>query len=190
MITDENGRAQVPVKLPDNLTRYRIMALAVAGDNQFGSSEENLTARLPLMVRPSAPRFLNYGDVFELPVVLQNQTDEPMEVDIAVETVNLTMTGSPGARVTVPANDRVEVRFPAEAASAGTARVRIAAVSGAYADAATVNFPFTPLPPPKHSPPTVSSMKEPLRNRCSRRKTSFRNMVAWKSTPPLPRCNP
>ena len=27
----------------------------------------NLVARLPLMVRPSAPRFLNFGDQFELP---------------------------------------------------------------------------------------------------------------------------
>ncbi|HID52149.1 MAG TPA: hypothetical protein EYP41_08935, partial [Anaerolineae bacterium] len=143
--TDENGRAQIPVQLPDNLTRYRVMAVAVAGEKQFGSAEENVTARLPLMVRPSAPRFLNYGDVFELPVVLQNQTDEPLTVDAAVETTNLTLTGSPGVRVTVPANDRVEVRFPAETAGAGTARIRIAAVSGEYADAATVELPvYTP----------------------------------------------
>ncbi len=65
-------------KLPDNLTRYRIMVVAVdETGRQFGVGESNLTARLPLMVRPSAPRFLNFGDKFELPVVLQNQTDEP-----------------------------------------------------------------------------------------------------------------
>ena len=29
--TDASGRAQVPVKLPDSLTRYRVMAVAVAG---------------------------------------------------------------------------------------------------------------------------------------------------------------
>ena len=63
--TDENGQASVDVSLPDNLTRYRIMVVAVAGDNQFGSDEANLTARMPLMVRPSAPRFLNFGDGFE-----------------------------------------------------------------------------------------------------------------------------
>ncbi|NKQ36696.1 MAG: hypothetical protein HF973_13915, partial [Chloroflexi bacterium] len=143
--TDANGRAQVTVQLPDNLTRYRVMAVAVAGEKQFGSAEANVTARLPLMVRPSAPRFLNYGDVFELPVVLQNQTDEPLTVDAAIEATNLTLTGSPGVRVTVPANDRVEVRFPAETAGAGTARIRIAAVSGDYADAATVELPvYTP----------------------------------------------
>ena len=44
----------------------------------------NITARLPLSVRPSAPRFANFGDSFELPVVVQNQTDAPLQVDVAV----------------------------------------------------------------------------------------------------------
>ncbi|HKC86534.1 MAG TPA: alpha-2-macroglobulin family protein, partial [Blastocatellia bacterium] len=69
--TDANGRASVKVKLPDNLTRYRIMAVAVAGDKQFGISESAITARLPIMARPAAPRFLNFGDRVELPVVVQ-----------------------------------------------------------------------------------------------------------------------
>ena len=64
------------MKLPDNLTRYRVMVVAVdRTDTSLALAETNLTARLPLMVRPSAPRFLNFGDQFELPVVLQNQTD-------------------------------------------------------------------------------------------------------------------
>ena len=75
--TDAAGRATIEVKLPDNLTRYRVMVVAAAGEKQFGSGEANITARLPLMVRPSAPRFLNFGDRFELPVVVQNQTDAP-----------------------------------------------------------------------------------------------------------------
>ena len=124
------------VSLPDNLTRYRIMVVAVADGKHFGTGEANLTARLPLMVRPSAPRFLNFGDRFELPVVLQNQTDEPLTVDVAVEVGNLQLDRRCRQRVTVPANDRVEVRFPAETVNAGTARLRIAAVAGDIADAA------------------------------------------------------
>jgi uncharacterized protein YfaS (alpha-2-macroglobulin family) len=73
--TVADGRARVPVKLPDSLTRYRVMAVAVEGARRFGSGEATIVARLPLMVRPSAPRFLNFGDRFELPVVVQNQTD-------------------------------------------------------------------------------------------------------------------
>ena len=88
--TGSNGEARVLIKLPDNLTRYRVMVVAVDEDgNQFGTGESNITARLPLMVRPSAPRFLNFGDKFELPVVLQNQTDFPMTVDVVARATNL-----------------------------------------------------------------------------------------------------
>ncbi|PKN92309.1 MAG: hypothetical protein CVU44_14300 [Chloroflexi bacterium HGW-Chloroflexi-6] len=143
--TDADGSARVTVKLPDNLTRYRVMVVAVdKTGNRFGTGESNITARLPLMVRPSAPRFLNFGDKFELPVVLQNQTDEPMTVDVAIRAANLEL-GVAGLRVTVPANDRIEVRFPASTIMAGLASFQVAAVSGAYADATTIELPvYTP----------------------------------------------
>ncbi len=142
--TNADGEVYVTYKLPDNLTRYRLMVVAVTG-KQFGSAESNLTARLPLMVRPSAPRFLNFGDRFELPVVIQNQTDAALTVDVVAETSNLKLDGGQGQRVEVPANDRVEVRFPASTDNVGTARVQFAAVAGDYADAATAKLPvYTP----------------------------------------------
>jgi uncharacterized protein YfaS (alpha-2-macroglobulin family) len=143
--TDNQGQAQVPVKLPDNLTRYRVMVVAVDDTNQFGAGETNLVARLPLMVRPSAPRFLNFGDQFELPVVLQNQTDAPLAVEVLVQATNIDLTDDAGRRVMVPARDRVEVRFSATTELPGTARFQIAAVSGSFTDAAGISLPvFTP----------------------------------------------
>lgn len=143
--TDARGRAEVKVKVPDNLTRYRVMAVSVAGGRQFGSGESSITARQPLMVRPSAPRFLNFGDRFELPVVLQNQTDAPAVVEVAVRATNAELTDGRGRRVRVPANDRVEVRFPVAASAAGTARFQVAASSGRYADASQFELPvWTP----------------------------------------------
>ncbi len=143
--TDANGRAQVRVKLPDNLTRYRVMAVSVSGGKLAGSGESAITARKSLMARPSAPRFLNYGDAAELPVVLQNQTNESMNVNVVVRASNAQLTEGAGRRVTVPANDRVEVRFPVAAVKPGTARFQIAAVSGLKMDAAEVSLPiYTP----------------------------------------------
>ncbi len=144
--TDASGKASVKVKLPDNLTRYRVMVVAVdESGRQFGTGAANLTARLPLMVRPSASRFLNFGDQFEMPVVLQNQTDEAITVDVVAEVFNLELTEGSGMRVTVPARDRIEVRFPGTTISAGTAYVRFAGVSGEDADAAMVSLPvYTP----------------------------------------------
>jgi uncharacterized protein YfaS (alpha-2-macroglobulin family) len=143
--TDARGRVTAEFKLPDNLTRYRIMAVAVSGSSHFGIGESQLTARLPLMLRPSPPRFLNFGDRFEFPVVLQNQTDAPLSVQLALDARNLKLSGALGFTVSVPANDRVEVRFPMAAEEAGTARYQIAAATAGYADAASGQLPvWTP----------------------------------------------
>ncbi len=143
--TDASGHAQVKVKLPDNLTRYRVMAISVAGGKLSGFGESAITARKQLMARPSAPRFLNYGDAAELPVVLQNQTDEAMNVNVAVRASNAHLTEGAGRRVTIPANNRVEVRFPIAAVKPGTARFQIVAASGKRSDAAEISLPvYTP----------------------------------------------
>ena len=143
--TDADGTASVRVKLPDNLTRYRVMVVAVAEEKHFGKGESTITARLPLMVRPSPPRFLNFGDKFELPILLQNQTDEAMDVDVVVRATNIELTAGAGQRVAVPAKDRVEIRFPATTASVGTARFQVGASSGQWADAAEFDLPvYTP----------------------------------------------
>ncbi|MDW8099075.1 MAG: alpha-2-macroglobulin family protein [Anaerolineae bacterium] len=154
LTTDAEGHAQVAVKLPDNLTRYRVMAVAVdPSGKRFGKAESSITARLPLMVRPSPPRFLNFGDRFELPVVVQNQTDELMWVDVAMRASNAELTAHAGYRVAVPANDRVEVRFPAATMRPGRARFQVAAVAnrgdlpatGSWADAVEFSLPvWTP----------------------------------------------
>ncbi|MDQ3747506.1 MAG: MG2 domain-containing protein [Acidobacteriota bacterium] len=143
--TDGNGKAVVPVKLPDNLTRYRVMAVSVDTGKRFGKGESNITAKQPLMVRPSAPRFMNFGDKIELPVVVQNQTDKEISVDVAVRATNATLTAGGGRKVTIAPNDRAEIRFPVSAEKAGAARFQIAATSGKFTDAAEISLPvWTP----------------------------------------------
>lgn len=157
--TDESGKVSCQVKVPDSLTRYRVMAVAVSGAKLFGKGESTITARLPLMVRPSAPRFLNFGDRFELPIVLQNQTDQEMSVDLGLRAANLKfslkddksqaegidLTHNSGGNILLPANDRIEVRFPAMTETDGSAALDIAVAAGNNADAASVTIPvYTP----------------------------------------------
>ena len=143
--TNSSGRAVVPVKLPDNLTRYRVMAVSVDAAKRFGKGESSITARQPLMVRPSAPRFMNFGDRIDLPVVVQNQTDNDMAVNIGVRASNATLTNGGGRKVLVKANGREEVRFPVAADMAGTARFQFVVSSGKHSDAAQIELPvWTP----------------------------------------------
>lgn len=160
MKTDGDGRAVTALALPDSLTRYRLMAVAVADEAFFGKGEATVTARLPLMVRPSAPRFLNFGDRAELPVVFQNQTDDILSVRAAVRGSNVAFASSiegldveafeggaseAGVAFEVPAGDRVEVRFPVAASSAGTARFQVIGQAEGAEDAASFDLPvYTP----------------------------------------------
>ncbi len=143
--TNADGKAVVKINLPDNLTRYRITAVAVTNAKKFGITESAITARQSLMVRPSAPRFMNFGDNAELPVVLQNQTNNPLTVDVAIRATNANLTDGNGRRLTIAANDRAEIRFPVSVQNAGIARFQIGAVAGNFADAAEFAFPvWTP----------------------------------------------
>ncbi len=145
LTTDAAGKAQAQFKLPDSLTRYRIFAVSSLGERSFGVGESAVTARLPLMARPQAPRFLNYGDRFHLPIVLQNQTTEAMTVDLIARADNAQLIGPRGVRVTVPPADRIETRFTVTTESAGTAKFQVGAVGTRGSDAATVELPvWTP----------------------------------------------
>jgi uncharacterized protein YfaS (alpha-2-macroglobulin family) len=151
LATDAAGKARVKFTVPDSLTRYRVMVVAVSGGKAFGKGEATITARKPLMIRPSPPRFLNFGDRFELPVIIQNQTPEPLAVRIAMRSTGFVPTGGPGYRLRVAPHDRVEVRFPAAVETVGTGRFQIvaeavgpknSAYEGAFNDAAQQELPI------------------------------------------------
>jgi alpha-2-macroglobulin len=143
--TDADGRVEARVRLPGNLTRYRVMAVAVSGARHFGTGEATVTARKELMARVAAPRFLNYGDQFELPVLVQNGTAERLDVAVAARATGLRFADVAARRVVLPPGERAEIRFSATALRAGTARVQAIAVSGNRTDAARVDVPvYTP----------------------------------------------
>lgn len=143
--TNQEGYAEVGFKLPDTLTRYRIIARVADGPENFGLGENTLTASKMLQVRPSAPRFLNFGDEFELPFVLVNQTSKVLATSIVLETDNLEILGSAGLSVEVPPSDHVEVRFPVRTVSAGSAGFRLSASTDEFSDSVAVTLPvYTP----------------------------------------------
>lgn len=155
--TDAKGHAKISFKLPDNLTRYRLIALAQVGVKQFGKGESSLTARKPLQIRPSPPRFLNFGDKVQMPVVLQNQTDEAMQVDLVCRGSNVKVDGgeSAGYRVELKPQDRQEIRIPCATDRAGTAHFQFAANYTNVPGGATEKLSFSKAPPP--GPPTGGS---------------------------------
>ena len=143
--TDDEGRIKLKLKLPDSATRYRIMVAAASGKNFFGYADASITAQLPLTLKPSAPRFLNVGDSFELSVIAQNLTDSPVSARIAVRSNKVDFKGVTGKLIEIPSKGRVEIRFPATAIAVGQARIQVVLDGGKNNDANELTLPiYTP----------------------------------------------
>ena len=120
----DTGIATVPLKLPDSLTAYRIIAVATSGADQFGAGDSSIEVNKPFMMQPALPRFANVGDQVEAGVLVFNRTGTTGPVTVTVVTANgsgLELDG-PGSQ-TLPAvgSSPVEVRFRFRATGVGSA---------------------------------------------------------------------
>lgn len=73
--TDKKGQAKLSFTLPDNLTKFRIIAVA-ADKDKFGSAQSFIDVSKPLMVKPLLPRFARINDTFDCGAVVYNYTKE------------------------------------------------------------------------------------------------------------------
>ncbi|HSP77032.1 MAG TPA: alpha-2-macroglobulin family protein, partial [Myxococcaceae bacterium] len=102
VVTDEAGEATVPVKVPDRLTRWRVLALGHSRSGAQAGVVTEFSGTLPTYVDPVLPPFLRAGDAVRLPVQVVNTTEAPVTRALKVEAEGAVREG--GARtVTVPA---------------------------------------------------------------------------------------
>ena len=73
--TDAAGKFSATFKMPDTLTRYRVIAVAHHGESRFGHAEAALVVKKPLMVEPQAPRFASEGDTLDIRALVQNASE-------------------------------------------------------------------------------------------------------------------
>lgn len=82
LVTDAQGHANATLNLPDRVTEYRLVAVAVQGAGRFGRAEGSLVATRPVVVRPALPRFLTEGDEVELAAFVHDEARTPIDADV------------------------------------------------------------------------------------------------------------
>ncbi len=140
--TDKAGRAHFSFKLPDNLTTFRVMAVAAGADDHFGSGESKITTYRSLMARPALPRILRVGDALEASVIVSSKADASapkgagadMNVDVRVDVKGLTLVGPSSRSVTMKRGGQAEVRFPVKAVAPGEVTLAFEARAGGEVD--------------------------------------------------------
>ncbi|MBI2892360.1 MAG: hypothetical protein HYY06_02330 [Deltaproteobacteria bacterium] len=128
LTTDEEGVVRTELELPDNLTTFRVIALA-ADQDRFGSADARVTVNKPLLLRPSLPRFLYPGDRFDASVTVHNETGRDAEVVVMMRAAGVEALGPERQVVRLAAGDARELTFAAAPRRPGTARVQFGAVA-------------------------------------------------------------
>lgn len=85
--TDGAGRATFQFPAPDNLTRFRLVAVGQTKAHQFGLGQATVEVAKPLIVEPALPRFLRQGDEVELRAVVRLGSPESKAGKVTVKAV-------------------------------------------------------------------------------------------------------
>jgi uncharacterized protein YfaS (alpha-2-macroglobulin family) len=146
--TDANGVARITVKLPDNVTTFRLMAVAVTTGDQYGSGEAPLLVTKPLVVRASLPRFIRASDSVFAGAVINARNRVSRMIDVTASGHGVTLVGDDHAHTSLEGSG-TEVRFAWRGVAGDSARFRFDATDGTHSDAVTLSIPVKPDQSPR-----------------------------------------
>ncbi|HLU39272.1 MAG TPA: MG2 domain-containing protein, partial [Planctomycetota bacterium] len=145
VITDANGDAVARAKLPDNLTTFRVMAVAVTAGDRYGSGESDLLVSRPLVARPALPRFVREGDRFTAGVVLNSRMGGRVDARVEAKADGIELRGRNRQDVRLEGARPGEARFEFRAQAGDSARFTFSARAGREADAVATAVPVKPF---------------------------------------------
>ncbi|MGQ0613925.1 MAG: MG2 domain-containing protein [Planctomycetaceae bacterium] len=138
--TDASGRAEVKVKMPENLTTWRAVARGITATSLVGEAEGIAVTWKDLLVRASAPRFLTDRDESTATSVLHNNTKEKLEATVAVTGEGVVVAGAAGASPVEPGEIQPK-DWGLSKGAADRARLIASARAGTLSDAAELVLP-------------------------------------------------
>ncbi len=145
-IADSQGHASVTIPVPDNLTTWRVMAVAIGTDDaHFGTNDATFIATKPLILNPLLPQFARPGDVFDLgaSVLSRNQTSASLSLAAQLSGALAFAGGDPAsmrADEAPPNGTLTAYRFPVNVGTPAPTTVSFSGTSGAISDAFKVPF--------------------------------------------------
>ena len=144
VVTDSAGNAEVRAKLPDNLTTFRVMAVAVSEDDRYGNGATPLLVTRPVVARPSLPRFVRPGDTLQAGTVINRRDAAAAQAAVKASVTGARLLGAPERTVPLAAGRGSEARFRFAAVPGDSAAFRFDVRSGREVDAVRVAVPVKP----------------------------------------------
>jgi hypothetical protein len=98
IIPDSQGRASIEFEVPDNLTGWRVLAMAVTPDDRMGLGDASFKVNRPTEIRPVMPNQVSEGDSFQAGFSIMNRTPQPRELTVSI-TAEGVLENAPGQSI-------------------------------------------------------------------------------------------
>ncbi|MDP2363036.1 MAG: alpha-2-macroglobulin family protein, partial [Ignavibacteria bacterium] len=160
VVTDENGKAKVEFKIPDNLTTWRTTVRGITKQTDVGQKVNKFISRKDLLVRMETPRFFRQDDEVVISTIVHNYLSSAKTTKIEFNSDKLKLLGSKinskgfeSAKFTskktyeieIPANSelridwKIKVDYPT-----GVATLKASALTNEESDAMEVKVQIVP----------------------------------------------
>jgi len=161
VVTDQNGKAKVEFKIPDNLTTWRTTVRGITKNTDVGQKVNKFISRKDLLVRMETPRFFRQNDEVVISTIVHNYLTKKKTTQIHFEGKNLKLVSSLVNSTEVinkkgeVAKDTYEISIPSQAElridwkvritnPTGEATLNISALTDEESDAMEVKIPIIP----------------------------------------------
>jgi alpha-2-macroglobulin len=135
LLTDKDGKAWAKFSIPDNLTGWKVLVMAVTPEDRMGLGEGKFAVNLPLETRPVLPNQVTVGDQFQAGFSVMNRTQQVHDI-----TVNITAKQGSQPPQTISQKVKAEpykrqmVWLPLQAKIAEPFDFKVVADNGEYKD--------------------------------------------------------
>jgi hypothetical protein len=145
LVADGDGNVKVSFPVPEFQGALRIMAVAHEGV-KFGGSELKTRVRDPIVLLPTVPRVLSFGETLQVPVTVRNDTGKagPIQVGLAVQGP-VKVEGPATVTADIPPGREKTVSFTVSTGNAsGAARFVITAAGNGEKSHSSTDVPVRP----------------------------------------------
>ena len=136
VMTDDQGRATVPVQAPDSITTWMLRGVALSQEHGLGIAEAELRVFQPFFLQVDLPYAAVRGEEFPVKVALYNYLDTPQEFFVELEErEDFELVDVASKSVTVAPSDIGGLEFKIRLTDLGQVPIKVTARSREAADA-------------------------------------------------------
>lgn len=118
---DAGGNASFSFAVPDNLTAWKILAIATTPGDRFGLGAASVKVNRPTEIQPALVNQVIEGDSFDAAFSVMNRTDASRTLNVEVKAAGPVQTaGQSSFSIEAKPYDRVMVRYPVKSSKDGT----------------------------------------------------------------------